>query len=226
MNTTTQRTDELIKKDVVDHLIWSTRLDASDISVTVKDGEVTLNGEVPSYIAKLTAANTAMSIYGVAAVDNELKVVYPTALPAIDDEGIKTHIMNVLHWNPYLQAYKIDVEVENGHVTLSGTVKAFWEKNLAEDKIAQISGVTDITNLLAVVPEGDLVDEAIAEDVVKAIDRSSLVSIENVNVKVDEGDVILTGMVQDSQAKETAYEAALYTYGVTNVDNNLVINSA
>ena len=42
-------TDETIKTQVVDQLVWDSRVDAADVGVTVKKGSVTIKGMVPSY---------------------------------------------------------------------------------------------------------------------------------------------------------------------------------
>ena len=41
--------DETIDKQVVDQLYWDSRVNASEVAVTVQNGKVTLHGTVPSY---------------------------------------------------------------------------------------------------------------------------------------------------------------------------------
>jgi len=43
------RSDEVIKKDVVDELYWDNRIDASKVTATVNDGAVTLAGAGPRH---------------------------------------------------------------------------------------------------------------------------------------------------------------------------------
>lgn len=84
---TIERTDEDIKKEVVDHLYWNNEVDASDIEVRVDDGEVTLTGSVPSVNNSIAAENAAFDIEGVVVVNDELDVEIPEYQePITDDE--------------------------------------------------------------------------------------------------------------------------------------------
>lgn len=68
------RSDERIREDVNDHLTHDWRVDASHIRVTVKDGEVTLEGSVDSRGAKRRAEDIADDVSGVKHVQNNLRV--------------------------------------------------------------------------------------------------------------------------------------------------------
>ncbi|MBN1122303.1 MAG: BON domain-containing protein [Anaerolineae bacterium] len=222
--TTVKSTDEIIKANVVDHLCWDNRVDASNIKVTVNDREVTLTGEVPAYAASIAAASDARSVMDVTVVNNNLTVNLPS-IPS--DEDLKANIKSRLFLNPYLLSYKFDVNVRNGWVTIDGTVDAYWKKLEAEHEASNIRGVTGITNKIVIVTTEDEdekpVDEAIAEDVVKAIARNRKVDVNDVNVKVEDGNVILTGSVPSWEARGAAYNSALYTFGVTHVKDKLAI---
>lgn len=67
------RSDERIREDVCDCLSFDDELDASDITVTVKGGEVTLEGTVPDRHAKQRAEDLAEAVGGVRDVDNKLR---------------------------------------------------------------------------------------------------------------------------------------------------------
>jgi osmotically-inducible protein OsmY len=68
------RSDERICDDVNDRLTDDWRLDASDISVTVESGEVTLDGTVRDRASKRRAEDLAEDISGVRHVQNNLRV--------------------------------------------------------------------------------------------------------------------------------------------------------
>jgi osmotically-inducible protein OsmY len=59
--------------------------------------------------------------------------------------------------------------------------------------------------------------------VTDAIERSAAVSIENVDVRVRDGVVMLSGIVSDRVAVDAAFDAARYTRGVVNVENFLTV---
>lgn len=69
-----RRSDERINDDVHDRLTEDPHLDASRISVTVKDGEVTLSGQVSDRHAKHHAEHIVEDLSGVKHVQNNLRV--------------------------------------------------------------------------------------------------------------------------------------------------------
>lgn len=68
------RSDTRINEDVHDCLTEDRHLDASGVMITVKDGEVTLNGVVPERHAKHHAEHLVEKIAGVTHVQNNLRV--------------------------------------------------------------------------------------------------------------------------------------------------------
>jgi hypothetical protein len=69
-----KRGDERIREDVCDRLTDDSRIDASDVDVAVKDGEVTLAGSVRSREEKRFAEDLIEHVSGVRDVNNNLKV--------------------------------------------------------------------------------------------------------------------------------------------------------
>jgi osmotically-inducible protein OsmY len=68
------RSDERIIEDIVERLMLHGYVDASDILVTVANGEVNLSGTVRSRREKRMAEDVVDSVSGVLDVHNELKV--------------------------------------------------------------------------------------------------------------------------------------------------------
>lgn len=69
-----RRSDARIQEDVCDWLTDDAWIDASDIEVAVRDGEVTLGGTVTSRNARRRAEDIAESVAGVTYVQNNLRV--------------------------------------------------------------------------------------------------------------------------------------------------------
>lgn len=69
-----KRSDERILEDACDHLTHDHSVDASNIEVTVKDGEVTLDGTVSNRMAKRRAEDCVDHLSGVKHVQNNLRV--------------------------------------------------------------------------------------------------------------------------------------------------------
>jgi hypothetical protein len=74
-----KRSDDRIRDDVSEELERHGWIDASDIEVTVQDGEVTLTGSVESRSQKRMAEDAAERVTGVKDVHNQLRVHAPTA---------------------------------------------------------------------------------------------------------------------------------------------------
>ncbi len=217
-------TDEVIKSKVVDQLRFDAKVDASDIKVEVDNNKVTLEGSVSSFSGKTSAEDDAYLISGVFDVENNLEVEFevPPAIPT--DDEIETRINNTLLWNTEINSQNINVEVENQWVTLTGDVDSYWKKYLAENKTLNVRGVVGVTNEIVVVPTEKVTDEAIAEDIIKAIERNVNVLADNVTVKVEDGKVTLTGEVPSWSAKNSAFIAASSAWGVKEVENKILIN--
>jgi osmotically-inducible protein OsmY len=69
-----QRSDERLREEVSDRLMADDTIDASDIEVQVRDGEVTLTGTVNDRMAKRRAEDCAEMVMGVRDVMNQLRV--------------------------------------------------------------------------------------------------------------------------------------------------------
>lgn len=80
------RSDERIKEDVSDALTDHDDIDASEIEVSVKNGEVTLSGSVDVRYMKRFAEDVAERVRGVRDVRNEIRVK-PDSLRANTDSG-------------------------------------------------------------------------------------------------------------------------------------------
>ena len=74
-----RRSDERILDDVHDRLTDDPDVDATEVTVSVQEGEVTLSGKVDSRRAKRAAEDCADSVSGVTHVQNNLRVVSTSA---------------------------------------------------------------------------------------------------------------------------------------------------
>jgi osmotically-inducible protein OsmY len=69
-----ERSDERLRDEVCDRLMEHGQLDASEVDVQVRNGEVTLSGTVPERSMKRLAEDAAESVMGVRDVMNQLRV--------------------------------------------------------------------------------------------------------------------------------------------------------
>lgn len=218
------RTDEDIKRDVVDQLYWDTRVEAAKVEVLVDNGTVTLAGGVPSYQAKNAAYDDTWTVAGIKSVINRLEVRYPTTLTPPADADIKTAVENALRYDAHIFTYKIDVTVKKCWVTLLGTVDTYWRKRQAEETASKVYGVSGVTNELGVVPTEKISDEIIARQVINAIRRNTNAHIDEITITINNGEVTLTGTVPSYAVKQAIYNAAYYTAGVVNVHDQIGVS--
>lgn len=214
------RTDEQIQHDVLDELKWDDRVRPNEIGVAVKEGVVTLSGEVDSYLKKWAAEEAAFRVRGVKAVANDIQVQLPGASERTDAD-LAQAATNALRWDVLVPSDKITITVRNGWVTLNGEVAHNFERTEAEHVIRNLSGVKGVSNLIRVRPSIQPTD--VKSQVEKALVRNAELDAQHITVEVDGSKVILRGTVRSYAEKKEAEHAAWAAPGVTSVDNRLTI---
>ncbi|MBE0446872.1 MAG: BON domain-containing protein [Actinobacteria bacterium] len=144
----------------------------------------------------------------------------------MNDQEILSDIQDALTWDVRVDARNISVGVENGVVTLNGTVDTYAQKLDASQIVSRIKGVTDVVNNLIVRPAIIRSDEEIRQDIDGALRRDVLVDETNIMVEVSNGIAILNGSVATIAEKNAAESDAWLTPGITDVINNIVVTPA
>jgi osmotically-inducible protein OsmY len=214
-------TDEEIVAKVRDQLYWDSRVEEQRIEVQVEEGVVTLSGRVDSAVEMRAAVNDARRTPSVRFVENELLVDLPPASSA--DRILTAAVRSVLNLNQEIDASELAVTVRAGEAVLEGSVESLGEKLKAEELAGEVRGVVDVVDKIVVVPTEKILDQAIAEDIEARIDVDPNVRVEDVNVIVNQGRVTLSGIVLSPAARNAAEQAAVQTYGVTEVDNRIFV---
>jgi osmotically-inducible protein OsmY len=214
--------DRDVEQNALDALLHDVRIDASNVSVTVKDGVVHLTGTVPSYTEKVTAEEDVARIKGVRGVQNDLKV---SRVRLFTDEEIADGVRRGLDRDVRIvNPDTISVAVTNGVVSLSGTVPNARLRIAAEEDAWNVPGVADVMNDIAVAPPTPpRTDADIAADVRKALVTDPHVNPSNIEVRVTGGTVYLNGTVPNYYQIREASDDAWTVPGVVNVVNNLTV---
>jgi len=215
--------DKVKKQEIIDQLSWNDSVNADNIQVEVSGNTALLEGIVPNYASKISAAINANMIRGINYVENNLKVELPVKSNLPDDKEITENIMNTLKWQSNVSTENLKVESNEGIVTLSGTTETLWGKNQAEDIVNGIHGVIGVVNKLDVNMSRTVKDIEIEEDINKAFDRSTIIDENKISVDVNKGTVHLTGAVANFPIKKEAIDIATYTKGVSNVIGDITI---
>ena len=215
-----RRVEEAIADDPV--------AESYQIEVEVNEGgEVTLSGTVDSWQERQLSENVARSVSGVTAVDNRMAVSEAGVRPS---EELVPEIQGRLQWDVLVDASRIGVEVENGMVALSGVVGSAAEKRRALSA-AWVAGVTAVDG--SELRVADLADEAYprrprepsrSDEAIRTAIRDAFrydprVAQADIEVRVSNGIVTLTGIVDNAQARRAAARDAEHTVGVIGVRN-------
>lgn len=209
------KTDSQLQRDVSEELLWEPSVHAARIGVEVKDGVVTLAGQVDSYAEKWNAERAAQRVAGVKAMATALDVQL-SGLSQRSDADIASSVQNVLEWVYSLTVgRRIKVMVENGCVTLSGDVDWQFQKQAAADSVRPMMGVTGVSNQITIKPSPSVV--IVKSDIEAALKRAAIADAGKIYVAVHGSDITLSGTVNTWAERETATCSAWNTPGVTNV---------
>lgn len=214
------KSDIEIQQDVMEELKWEPFLNASEIGVAVKNGIVTLSGQVDSYSKKVLAERATKRVAGVKAIAEDIQVGISPGFRRTDAE-IADAVYNALKWHTGVQEEKIKIKVEDGSVRLEGEVEWDYQRINAKTAIENLGGVRSVINLITVKPEIKASD--IRKKINSAFIRSATIDAEKVDVEVSGNKVILRGKVRSFAEKEDAERAAWAAPGVTTLESNLEV---
>lgn len=212
---------ERLRRYVLEELAFDPRIDASGIGAAVENRIVTLTGHVRSVAGKTAAVNAVRRLKGVRGIVVDVEV-QPTTEFKVEDGEIAKRATAMLAWRHAAPRESITVTVEDGHVTLSGTVDWQFQKSAVEEDIRRLAGVTGTSNEIAIRSTSQKND--IQKSIREAMHRLADVHSAQINVTVDEeGRVELKGRVVGWQARNAVEDAAWMVPGVRAVDNRLRI---
>jgi osmotically-inducible protein OsmY len=144
------------------------------------------------------------------------------------DLRLQDHVQQELRWDSRLDAADIGVAVQDGIVTLSGSVKTFAESKAAQDAAFRVFGVRDVANDMHVKLPGSLTrtDTEIAQAVRAALEWDITVPSDRIHSSVTEGVVTLIGTVDDWHEVAVAERAVSNLAGVRDVVSELLVHAS
>jgi len=214
------KTDSMLQQDVIDELLYEPGVDASNIGVVANGGVITLTGTVPNYPGRYAAEHAAERVSGVRAVADETKVDLPS-LHKRSDQDIAAAALNAMSWQVLVPSGAIQVRVDNGWVTLDGSVDCNFERQAAENAVRHLTGVIAVNNLI--IFKAAVSASSLKKDIESAFGRAAQVDASRIGLKVMGNKAVMSGNVSSWAERREAEHAAWSAPGVSQVENNLQV---
>jgi osmotically-inducible protein OsmY len=211
--------DKELRQNVERELEWEPSVDERSIGVSVVDGVVTLTGEVTSYGEKWKAERAVERVIGVRGIANELTVKTPST---VTDADIAQSAVDALRAHVLVPDEDVQVRVEHGWVTLTGTVSWDYQRRAAEHAVRNLRGVKGVANTIAVQPRLEAKD--IKRKIEESFERQAIFDAHRVTVDARGSEVTLRGSVHSWAERHEAEKAAWAAPGVSVVHNYITVD--
>jgi osmotically-inducible protein OsmY len=194
------------------------------VDVEVKNGSAVLSGFTVTVDAQRAAEKAAHK--ETKTVVNRIRVVSERK----NDAEIEKAVAAVILREPYYGVFdSVGIAVDQGAVLLRGSVNRPWLKDALDNQVAQVPGVTQITNEIDIQPTS-LFDDRLRTQLYRRIygnglfDRYAHLAIPPVRIIVVNGKVTLTGIVNSKVEQAVLGSIANSTLSFK-VDNQVQIES-
>lgn len=223
------RPDIEIKAEVIKRLQSDVWVDNQLIGVMVNGGKVTLTGKVGSLAEKYSAFTDAW-VPGVIAVNVDPLEIDWKARNEMrrnpDDlfrswEQIQESLQRAWQYDPRVDPSQIQIQVEEGLVTLTGVVDDLRAKRAAEEDARNTIGVFRVHNFLKVRPAQTIPDQKLKGWVQEALQEHDVINRYEIKISVEGGTVFLDGYVKTPFEAAQAVQTVESVRGVRKVVNRL-----
>ena len=215
---TAKESDKQLRDAVLRQLEWDPQVTSNDINVATADGVVTLTGFVHSYAEKYAAEKAAQAVYGVKALADDIEVKPGSART---DPEIARDAVHAMKINVTVPDEKIKTLVNEGFVTLEGTVDWDFQRRGAESCVRNVAGVRGVINHLKVKPRVSAGE--VSTKIEEALLRLAGLDARRITVSATDSKVHLYGSVRSWFEREEAERAAWSSPGVAEVIDHISI---
>jgi len=139
------RGDETMAKRASDIISWDLSVPKDRVRIKIKNGWVTLAGDVDWCFQKQAAEADVEGLHGVMGVSNVIEIK-----PKVELCGVEKQIRAAFRRNAEFDAENIVVTADGRMVTLTGQVSSYHERTLAAETAWSAPGITQVHDLLTV----------------------------------------------------------------------------
>jgi osmotically-inducible protein OsmY len=241
-----KRADAELMTEVKQALDKDSMLRDADVEVrSVQNGVVYLAGSAKTFSEERRAIGTAAGVLGVRRVESEItapeeisdaeiarddaydEMAYLRS--AASDAWITTAAKTRLLADPQTPGLEINVDTQDGVVTLFGSVWDEQTKQRSAEVVKQVNGVRSLENMLQIVPKASeavvsRVDADLKKEVEERLAARKELDGNDIKVQVENAVVRLTGTIDGSRDRLAALTAARGVTGVTRVIDDLQVD--
>lgn len=139
------------------------------------------------------------------------------------DSELKRVVETALHSEVRLRGREIAVAVEDGMVVLQGQVPELSEKRLAVNLVRRMREVGDVKDQLRLFTTHEMTDKQIQQHILDGWLEDGALHDRRLDVEVANGVATITGKLDSFEEKCFAGLIAWWVPGVTDVDNQIVV---
>jgi osmotically-inducible protein OsmY len=214
------KSDSQLQADVFEELRNDQRVNSSELGVAVRDGVVTVFGEVDSLAKRSAAVQDAARVRGVRALANEIHVRLPLEQLRTDAD-IAHDAVHALMWDTDVPDKAVRVRVQDRWLWLFGETESQHQRAAAERAVEAVRGLKGITNSIRIKPVVPAI--GLRDQIAASLARNTQLASRTIRISVQNGSVLLEGAVESWSERMAAEHCAWSRRGVTDVDNRLTV---
>lgn len=216
----TSASDQTLQQRVLEELAWNPALRDADVVADVRDGVVVLRGQLRDLAQRTTARAAVERVAGVTRVIDTTTTAFAGDDQDHDSE-VRASVEKLIVGTAIAPRHPIQVDVQEGVVTLTGTLEWDFQRETIIELVSGLRGVREVVSRLQLTPRPS--GEDAAARIRRAFVGSASVDADGVRVHVTGTTATLTGTVRSSAERVEAERATWASPHVTSVRNELTV---
>jgi osmotically-inducible protein OsmY len=218
--TMTAHNDDQITGEIIAAFAANPNIHVTEIRVQVRRGVVYLQGVVETLKEKALADQASLAIQGVRRVENDLTVSADRDLRDAEIERVARAALDGAGFG------FIGANVEVGSACLVGVAESEAVVRHAMECVAAVPGVRGVCTAVEIAGARPMDDIGLADQVAETLSDDPRLEFLDLEVRSEDGNVVLTGYILNADQFDTATELVESTPGVRSVENRMVLQEA